>query len=374
VAFGRLLAALPGEVGETLARAPLAPADLGRLLIDVGVHPDEMNAVLVGEMLAQGVPVQEGMVRALRRELAAAGGTPRDAAATVALSRLGLPVTPLSLAVARQMLAGQLDPQSAWGDLLPELQRLATFSGRGSQAGAVAAELMADWQVPVSDGAEAVSGWLRATVDQAGTPLEAKLARPLLADAESQPATSPGHDIRARLDLLSQALPESVRENRSEFGQSLQRLQATVQAEQLLNGSATDRAEPRFFAVTLPTVIHQQTGTLQMRVRERDARPRAIGEAARPDIVHLKLSLPGLGELGVNLTVGQHSVACHFAAGSTFAEALLNASSSELVGRLKQLGYTNTAVDAAHEPPDLAVSSAGPLVAAPRVSHVDLHA
>ena len=126
--------------------------------------------------------------------------------------------------------------------------------------------------------------------------------------------------------------------------------------------------------MTLPTVIQQQTGTLQMRVRERDARPRAIGEAARPDIVHLKLNLPGLGELGIYLTVGQQSVACHFAAGSTFAEALLNASSSDLVGRLKRLGFTHTAVDAAHEQPDLALSSAGPLAAAPRVSHVDLHA
>jgi hypothetical protein len=286
--------------------------------------------------------------------------------------RLGLPVTPLSLAVARQMLAGQLDPPAAWGELLPELQRLARFAGHGSQAGAVAAELLSAWQVPVSDGPEAVSQWLRASIEQAGTPLEAKLVRPPLTnDADPSAAASPGQDVRARLDLLSQSLPESVRDNRSEFGQSLQRLQATVQAEQLLNGSQVDRTEPRFFAVTLPTVFHEHTSTLQIRVRERDARPRAPGEAARPDIVHLKLSLPGLGDLGVNLTVGQHSVACHFAAGTSFAEALLNANSSELVGRLKQLGYAHTAVDAAHEAVEPVHS---PLAVAPRVSHVDLQA
>lgn len=371
VAFGQLMAALPREVGETFARAPLAPADLGRLLIDVGVHPDEMNAVLVGELLAQKVPVQEATVRSLRRELAAAGGAPGDAAPAVALARLGLPITPLSLAVARQMLAGQLDPPAAWSELLPALQRVARFAGRGSQAGMLAAELMSDWQVPVSDGPEAVAQWLRTTLDQTGTPLEAKLARAFLANGDSSASATPGQDVRARLDLLAQALPPVARPDRDSLGQSLLRLQATVQAEQLLNASSAERAEPRYFAVTLPTVLHQQPGTLQIRVREREARPRAPGEIGRPDLVHLKLSLPGLGELGVNLTVGQNSVACHFAAGSAFAESLLTASSRELVGRLKQLGYAHTAVDATHEPPEVIQA---PLVAAPRVSHVDVQA
>ena len=85
----------------------------------------------------------------------------------------------------------------------------------------------------------------------------------------------------------------------------------------------------------------------------------------------MKLALPGLGDLGVSLMVGQHSVSCHFSAGSQFAEARLNASSGELVGRLKRLGFAHTAVDAAHEriepPPP-------PLATPQRVSHVDLKA
>src|SRR5690606_11589650 len=113
-AFGQLLASLGQEAGRTLARAPLAPADLGRLLVNVGVHPDEMNTMLVSEMLLQGEAVTDGSVRALRRGLLAAGGSPMDAAAGVALNRLGLPLTPLSLAVARQLLAGQFDPPAAW--------------------------------------------------------------------------------------------------------------------------------------------------------------------------------------------------------------------------------------------------------------------
>lgn len=63
----------------------------------------------------------------------------------------------------------------------------------------------------------------------------------------------------------------------------------------------------------------------------------------------MKLSLPGLGDLGINLMVGQHSVSCHFSAGSAFAETLINASSSQLVSRLKRLGFAHTAVDVAHE-------------------------
>jgi hypothetical protein len=72
----------------------------------------------------------------------------------------------------------------------------------------------------------------------------------------------------------------------------------------------------------------------------------------------------------VNLMVGQHSVSCHFSAGTAFAEALLNASSSDLVGRLRRLGFAHTAVDAAHE----SIPTTAPLAAAPRVNHVDIKA
>ena len=103
----------------------------------------------------------------------------------------------------------------------------------------------------------------------------------------------------------------------------------------------------------------QQPSTLELRVRERDAQPRTPGEVSQPDVVQMKLSLPGLGDLGVNLMVGQHSVSCHFSAGSAFAEALLTASSDELVGRLKRLGFAHTAVDATHEPLAPAAPAAG---------------
>lgn len=378
VAFGQLLATHVPEVNQTLARASLAPTDLGRLLVNLGVHPDEMNAVLVGEMLAQGEAVQEGNIRGLRRELAAAGGSLRDAAPAVALARLGLPITPLSLAVARQLQAGQLAPGAAWGDLLRTLQRLTHGPMSGSQAGVLAAELLADWRVPLEEGAPGIAKWLQAAVDQAGTPLEAKLARPLTGDGvtNNPTRTSPGQDVRARLDLLAQALPNQARGARGELAStlsaSLQRVQATVQGEQLLNGSTatpTERTEPRFLAVTLPTVMGQQLSTLELRVKERDARPAKPGEPARPDVVHLRLNLPGLGDLSVNLTVGQHSVACQFATSTQFAEALLTASSSELVGRLKRLGYGHTTVEAAHEPPAPTQPS---LTRGPRLHQVDL--
>jgi hypothetical protein len=373
VALGQLLASLGQNGGQTLARAPLTPADLGKLLIEIGLHPDEMNAALVAELLAQGEGIGEATVRGLRRGLATAGGTPRDAAAAVALSRLGLPITPLSLGIARQMLAGQLDPRSAWAEVLPDLQRLARYAGSSTQAGMLAAELIADWQVPLRDGPPAVERWLRTTVDQIATPLEAKLSRSPSGPgpAGEPPASTPSQDVRARLDLVAQALATAGRGDRTSLGQTLQRIQATVQSEQLLNGATPDRAEQRFFAVTLPSVVDQRPSTLQIRVRERDGQPRKPGEPARPDIVHLKLSLPGLGDLGVNLTVGQHSVSCHFSAATPFAEALLTAGAGDLVGRLKELGYSHAAVDAAHEP----AAALAPIPAtAPRVSHVDLKA
>ncbi|MCC7367890.1 MAG: flagellar hook-length control protein FliK [Chloroflexi bacterium] len=389
VAFGQLLATNTPEISQTLARASLAPTDLGRLLVNLGVHPDEMNAVLVGELLAQGVTVQEGTVRNLRREVAAAGGSLRDVGPAVSLMRLGLPITPLSLAVARQLQAGQFAPSAAWGELLDTMQQLTRSPMSGSQAGVLAAELLADWRVPLEEGAAGIARWLQQSLDRTGTPLEAKLARPALdappPDGTSRAAlTSPGQDVRARLDLLAQSLPPQAREGRSalatSLSASLQRVQATVQGEQLLNGSPAapaERSEPRFFAVTIPTVMGQQLSTLEMRVRERDARPTKPGEPARPDVVQLRLNLPGLGDLAVNLTVGQHSVACHFGAATPFAEALLNASASELVGRLKRLGYGHTTVDAAHEPPPPAPSSQTGVAGnagSPRLHQVDVHA
>ncbi|MGE3910741.1 MAG: flagellar hook-length control protein FliK, partial [Chloroflexota bacterium] len=366
-------------------RASLAPANLGRLLIDIGVHPDEMNAVLVGELLAQGGTVQESSVRSLRRELAAASGSLRDAAPAVALARLGLPITPLSLAIARQMQAGQLDPRAAWGELLDAMRQLARGGDAATQAGVLATELLADWRVPLEQGATGIGRWLRTAVDQMATPLEAKLTRPLAGDGSPNSAqTTASQDARARLDMLAQSLVLAGRGDRGTLAASLQRVQATVQAEQLLNGSAvsrpgapgapterTDQREPRFFAVTLPTVLGQQLSSLELRVRERDARSAKPGEPARPDVVQLKLNLPGLGELGVNLTIGQHSVACHFSTSSQFAEALLTASSSELTGRLKRLGYGHTSVDAAHEPPQTDRPTPS---ATPRLHQVDVTA
>ena len=166
-------------------------------------------------------------------------------------------------------------------------------------------------------------------------------------------------------------MPGVARGEHTPLSHALQHTQATIQAEQFLNGASTEGVEQRFFAVTLPTVMGQQPTSLELRVRERDAQPRTPGEPSQPDVVQMKLSLPGLGDLGVNLMVGQHSVSCHFSAGSAFAEALLNASSGELTGRLKRLGFAHTAVDAAHgriEP------TAPPLASAPHVSHVDLKA
>jgi hypothetical protein len=374
-AFGQLLETIGRDAGQTLLRAPLSPSDVGRLLIEIGLHPDEANTSLVSEMLSQGAAVSEASVRRLRREITAAGGGLRDAAPAVALGRLGLPITPLSLAVARQLQAGQLDPEAAWGELLGELHGLARGLGGGSQAGVLASELLADWRLPLEQGADGIARWLRSAVDQAATPLEAKLARSLVTPGgEQRGSATPGQDVRARLDLLAQVLPPTGQGERAPISQALQRTQATIQAEQILNGASaerTERTEPKFFAVTLPTVIGQRPSTLELRVRERDAQRRASGEAGQPDVVQMKLNLPGLGDLGVNLMVGQHSVSCHFSAGSAFAEAMLSASSSELVGRLKRLGFSYTSVDAAHE----RIEQPTPLLApTPRMSRVDAKA
>ena len=97
------------------------------------------------------------------------------------LSRLGLPVTPLSLGIARQILAGQLDPRAAWDEALGALQRLAWGEG-GPVAREMARDLLGGWRIPLEQGAEAgLDRWLRAVVEQTALPLEAKLADPAAA-------------------------------------------------------------------------------------------------------------------------------------------------------------------------------------------------
>ena len=92
-------------------------------------------------------------------------------------------------------------------------------------------------------------------------------------------------------------------------------------------------------------------------------------------MVRLKLSLADLGDLAINLTVGQSSIACTSRLASSFSEALIGASSGELVGRLKRLGYPQTTVETVQQ----AVSPASSVAAtrpapSPRVRHVDMRA
>jgi hypothetical protein len=331
-------------------------------------------------MLTQGTPVNEQAVRTLRRDLATAGGSPSDAASTVFLSRLGLPVTPLSLGIARQILAGQLDPRAAWDEALAALQRLARGEG-GPVARDLARDLLNGWRVPLEAGAAGLDRWLRAVVEQTALPLEAKLADQIRPESQPTPSgravdPSIGEDVRARLDGLTQALGEGVRATeRGPAGPTLQRLQATIQAEQVLNASPSEQAGQRFFVMTLPAMLGQQPSSLELQVRERDARPGEAGEVVRPDVVRLKLSLAHLGDLAINLTVGQNSVACSFAASSSFSEALIGASSGELVGRLKRLGYQQTTVETVQQAVSPASSVAGVRPEpAPRVRHVDMRA
>ena len=93
---------------------------------------------------------------------------------------------------------GQLDPRAAWGELLAELQGFAREAGPNSQAAVLISELLADWRVPVEEGPEGISRWLRSAVDQAATPLEAKLTRAAVnPSAERETAVTPGQDVRA---------------------------------------------------------------------------------------------------------------------------------------------------------------------------------
>ncbi|MCC6174519.1 MAG: flagellar hook-length control protein FliK [Chloroflexi bacterium] len=429
-AYGRLAQSLgvSGDVARMLAAlgraaipagggAAVLPADLGRLLVDVGVHPDEVNARLVGEMIGQGVPVTELAVRSLRRDLAAAGGMDSDIASAVLLRRLGLPLTPLTLAIGRQTLAGQLDPRRAWSDGLAVLQRLARS---GDPASATARALLVSWQVPVEGDAAGIVGWLQRTLGEVATPTEARLVggglgappadgsppsgtsldpagRPTgrgQAAAAPEPSASTrgglalsGDDplavvstalsragdrppgTRAQVDGLIRELAAGSFDTPTTVSQTLRRLQATVQAEQIVNAGHGDRTEPRFFIVTLPAMLGNRATTLEMSVRERDARQRDDGDAMPTDVVRLRLQLPNLGDLRIRLAVGTSNVSCHFTSSTPFSEALLDATSSELVGRLERLGFRSPLVDATHRP-----NPAPAGVPTPRVRRVDVTA
>lgn len=233
-------------------------------------------------------------------------------------------------------------------------------------------ELLGHWAAPPGDHPSDVVTWLRATVQDVATPAEARAAAVPEHAGQVPPEQA---DVRTRLAQLHHALAESGRPLDRATLPTVEHLQSAILAEQSLKAAPSGRAEQRFFAVSLPVVHDRHAGVVELSVRERDRREGGANEPARPDAARIVLDLPSLGGLRIALTVGGSRVSCQFATDSPFADALIRASSGDLVTGLERLGFREPNVESAHapaehteSPDDVAVHVAG------RVHRVDMHA
>jgi hypothetical protein len=156
-------------------------------------------------------------------------------------------------------------------------------------------------------------------------------------------------DARGLLAGLERALAASSHPEATVAGRDLARVQSAVHTEQLLNSAAPATPQPGYLVFTLPLAGQGQHGAVEVRVRERASHVDTDAEDAR-DVVQLRLDLPGLGPLAVDLTAQAGRIACHFLTDTPFAAALLAAGSDALAEALRAAGYEGAAVRAAPRP------------------------
>jgi len=342
------------------AGADRAPgADVGAARSVGRTHPDAVERLV--ELLRQR-GAGDG------RPPAAGAGlpslSPESRPARLLLARLGLSATPQTIRLARQLLAGEHAPGAAWVEALGTLERLSRAGQLPAAAARLVDQSLAAWS-PARDEPGALASWLERALRAVGTPLEARLVEQAgderalaswLGSAGEPFATEPGtatigprSDVRLQLQALQRAVAEGPASDAAAASRALERLQRSVEAEQILNAARPETTGPRYFVFTLPAARQQPAGTIELRVRERPAGS-ADGPAEAPQTVQLRLALPRLGELQINLTVRGAQVACRFVAGAPFAAALLSASAPELAQRLHEVGYDRPAINSVQGP------------------------
>lgn len=397
-AYGRLIQLVDSSRQRPQVLVPTPPAlpsqpradgtsflmiDTPALLDQLGLAPGRLNTALVSQLVAQGAPLSEAVVRRLRQALARLGGSPDDAGAAVLLSRLGLPVSVGTLEVARRVIAGRHDPAGAWRDALGELQALTESAPElyalgntqtRDPARTAAREVLQRWTPNNHHDGPALARWLRSAVEGVATPPESRVAE----SEDVYDAARDGRDARTEVSELRQELARSPHAGAGTATRAVERLEMALLAEQTLNAAnaaPTDRGDPRTLAVTIPIVRDGEPGAIELTVRERDRHTGEDGQQPRPDVAHIKLDLPALGELRVNLTVTGSRVACRFEAETPFADALLRASVGDLSTRLERLGYREPAITSTSTPADDPESADGPAtLVARRVRRVDFKA
>ncbi|HLI26867.1 MAG TPA: flagellar hook-length control protein FliK [Chloroflexota bacterium] len=313
-----------------------------------GAAPSRMEAdPLVEEPLSQPQPAG-----ALLAPRILPGGSEPGAAgpAGAAWAPRALPGRPLAR-------TGPGEPaRTIWRDALAVLDTLATQGAADSPATALAAETLRAWSTEALE-APALARWLGRVVREVVVPSEAKqladstglapapraASRPA-ADAHRGVAGAPeplAGDARSRLALLRAATTDA------EAAASLDRLAAQLAAEQARSALAPPGAAAWCF--TLPPPRPDHPTPLECRVAELPADGSA-GETPARYSVQLRLALPHLGELLVDLHTAGEQARCRLLTTSPLAAALFDATMGELAQGLARAGYPRAAVEARVRP------------------------
>lgn len=339
----------------------LSGPDLQTLLGALGLEPHTTLQGLARTLIALGLPLDPKALADLAARLAALGQTsPESLRAAALLQQLGLPVTAASLELARAYLLGDGPLGRALRGAGTQADRLAAALRRDSGELATALRgaiedlhtLLGELSPFEGDGQLAERLALRS--DELGTPLEAKLARWL--DAE---APALGRDLRMALDRLlaeldafiAEAPDGGLRREAEALRTALRHLSAQATFQQLTNAgqppSGTEAG--RFYVWQLPWAGDPGWESVRLKV-QRDPEGRRLDPTAQPVHMRFEFDLAGLGPLATDVLVHRDRVACHFTSPDHETVQLLAAHGAELSATLESLGYQQPDVRSLHTP------------------------
>ena len=273
-----------------------------------------------------------------------------DAVALPPAARVpGEPTGPL----ANPRAGGSVPQSTCWRDALAALEALAAGEAPDAPATALATDVLRAWSAESLE-APALARWLRRVIHAVAVPTEAKLASVAptltgegapLAPNQAQEADPAQHgppqgplvdDARTRLALLRTATSEATATS------ALDRLVVQLATEQARN--AAPRSDTTGWTITLPPPLPHQHHPIELRVPRQPAHRNELTPPVR-HAIQLRLTLPQLGELVIDLELNSEQTRCRILTTSPFTAALFDATAAELVGGLARAGYPRARVE-----------------------------
>lgn len=306
-------------IGSAEPGAPPVPSDSrAQLLLALGLVDDARNRAIVASLARAGRAVTAAEVRGVRQALAQLGAPDEDAPGIIWLRRLGLPLSPGALELARALQDGE-PTRSLWQTIWARLSQRYPHD----EALHELATRFPLVKLDQSDTAQ-LAAQLEQQLEDLATPAETKLAR--AGDAESTT-----RDARTVLEQMRELVAHSDHA-RPRLEEALTTLQRRLEAQQLSNA-----VHDGPFRVELPLIIDEQLGVATLLV-EWQAEHHAQTPPRPPEPrLTLELELSKLGQVRVELARQGRGLHCWLAIQDEAGYRLLQGRTTDLFEQLERV-------------------------------------